>query len=106
MHNSPKPLCPGRIGKFGWKGQTATLSEFVQAACANELGLGNPNHPQPAPLRQPNYKAAGWTCPRNSATKSRRSSPVLFWLSRRELVASPREPSSIAPVSSGPNGTR
>src|SRR5262249_13929338 len=52
-------LRDGRAGKFGWKGQTATLSEFVQAACANELGLGNRNHPQPAPLRQPNYKPAG-----------------------------------------------
>lgn len=36
-----------RIGKFGWKGQTGTISEFVAAACANELGLQTPNHPQP-----------------------------------------------------------
>src|SRR5262249_14840396 len=26
----------GRVGRFGWKAQTARLSEFVQAACANE----------------------------------------------------------------------
>jgi len=52
-------LADGRIGKFGWKGQTATLSDFVQAACANELGLGNPNHPQPRSLHQPDYVAAG-----------------------------------------------
>lgn len=32
----------GRVGKFGWKAQFATLEEFVAAACANELGLGTP----------------------------------------------------------------
>jgi CxxC motif-containing protein (DUF1111 family) len=38
----PRILDDGRIGKFGWKSQFATLEEFVAAACANELGLGNP----------------------------------------------------------------
>lgn len=52
-------LTDGRVGRFGWKGQTASLSDFVQAACANELGLGNPNKPQPVPLSQPDYLAAG-----------------------------------------------
>ena len=52
-------LPDGRIGKFGWKAQTATLSDFVQAACANELGLGNPGHEQPASLKNPGYKAPG-----------------------------------------------
>jgi mono/diheme cytochrome c family protein len=41
----------GRVGKFGWKGQTAELAEFVAAACANELGLGTPTVRQAAPLR-------------------------------------------------------
>ena len=40
-------LPDGRIGRFGWKGQTATLREFVLAACANELGLEVPGHHQP-----------------------------------------------------------
>lgn len=31
----------GRIGKFGWKGQFATIEEFVANACAMELGLTN-----------------------------------------------------------------
>jgi CxxC motif-containing protein (DUF1111 family) len=35
-------LSGGRVGKFGWKAQFATLEEFVAAACANELGLGTP----------------------------------------------------------------
>ncbi len=39
-------LADGRIGRFGWKGEFATLDEFVRAACANELGLSNPSKPQ------------------------------------------------------------
>jgi CxxC motif-containing protein (DUF1111 family) len=49
----------GRVGKFGWKAQTVSLAEFVQAACANELGLGNPGAAQPAPLGRPDYRAPG-----------------------------------------------
>ncbi len=45
----------GRVGRFGWKAQAPSLSEFVEAACANELGLSNPNHPQPTPLGKPTY---------------------------------------------------
>lgn len=40
----------GGVGKFGWKGQFATLGEFVAAACANELGLGTPDAEQARPL--------------------------------------------------------
>jgi CxxC motif-containing protein (DUF1111 family) len=43
-------LSDGRVGKFGWKGQFATLEEFVAAACANELGLGNPRMEQARPM--------------------------------------------------------
>jgi CxxC motif-containing protein (DUF1111 family) len=52
-------LPDGRVGRFGWKGQIATLAEFVRAACANELGLGNPGQTQPVPLGKPNYKTPG-----------------------------------------------
>jgi CxxC motif-containing protein (DUF1111 family) len=52
-------LANGRIGRFGWKAQTGSLAEFVQAACANELGLGNPDHPQPTPLGAPGYVPVG-----------------------------------------------
>ena len=45
----PRVLPDGRIGKFGWKAQFATLEEFVAAACANELGLGNPMMEQARP---------------------------------------------------------
>ncbi len=52
-------LADGHVGRFGWKGQTASLSDFVRAACANELGLGNPSQSQPRPLSMPNYRTAG-----------------------------------------------
>ena len=48
-------MADGRIGRFGWKAQTVSLKEFVRAACANELGLGNPGQAQPQPMSQPNY---------------------------------------------------
>lgn len=37
----------GRIGRFGWRGQTASLAEFVEGACAGELGLQTPRITQP-----------------------------------------------------------
>jgi CxxC motif-containing protein (DUF1111 family) len=37
-------LRDGRLGRFGWKGQTASLRDFVLAACSNELGLEVPGH--------------------------------------------------------------
>ncbi len=42
----PSVLKDGRLGRFGWKGQTASLREFVVAACANELGLEVPGQHQ------------------------------------------------------------
>jgi CxxC motif-containing protein (DUF1111 family) len=50
-------LADGRIGKFGWRGQFATLAEFVAAACANELGLGSPLMEQARPLARTSYPA-------------------------------------------------
>jgi CxxC motif-containing protein (DUF1111 family) len=44
-----RDLSLGRIGKFGWKGQFATLEEFVATACAVELGLTNPQKSQIKP---------------------------------------------------------
>jgi CxxC motif-containing protein (DUF1111 family) len=52
-------LANGRVGHFGWKAQAASLSDFVQAACANELGLGNPGQAQPKPLGYPGYQPPG-----------------------------------------------
>lgn len=45
------------VGKFGWKGQTASLRDFVRDACANELGLHVPSARQARnpmkPLEEP-----------------------------------------------------
>ncbi|MEX1231461.1 MAG: di-heme oxidoredictase family protein [Planctomycetaceae bacterium] len=54
-----RKLDGGRVGKFGWKGQFATLEEFVAAACAVEVGLTNPHRPQEKPLHQGPDEEAG-----------------------------------------------
>lgn len=52
-------LADGRLGRFGWKLEFATLQDFVKAACANELGLSNPGRPQATPLGKPKYQQPG-----------------------------------------------
>lgn len=52
-------LADGRVGKFGWKAQFATLEEFVASACANELGLSTPIKDQPKPLGAATYVSTG-----------------------------------------------
>lgn len=52
-------LADGRLGRFGWKLEFASLQDFVKAACANELGLSNPGRPQATPLGKPSYKPPG-----------------------------------------------
>jgi RNA polymerase sigma factor (sigma-70 family) len=49
----------GRIGRFGWKGQVASLDEFVRGACATELGLEVPGHSQAVSPLAPSAKAKG-----------------------------------------------
>lgn len=49
----------GRVGRFGWKAQTATLDEFVRAAAANEVGLDVPGHHQGVDPRLPGLEAPG-----------------------------------------------
>ena len=49
----------GGVGKFGWRGQTATLKEFVMGACANELGLQVPGQEQPIDPLDPTHKSPG-----------------------------------------------
>ena len=52
-------LADGRIGRFGWKAQTATLSDFVRSAAAVEMGLEVPGHAQAGDPRIPPLKAPG-----------------------------------------------
>ncbi len=49
----------GGVGKFGWRGQTASLKEFVMGACANELGLQVPGQDQPLDPLDPTHKSPG-----------------------------------------------
>ena len=52
-------LADGRIGRFGWKAQVATLREFVLQAAAIEMGLEVPGHAQAGDPRIPPLKAQG-----------------------------------------------
>jgi CxxC motif-containing protein (DUF1111 family) len=52
-------LKDGRIGRFGWKAQTATLKEFVLSAAAGEMGLEVPGKHQAADPRLPGIGATG-----------------------------------------------
>jgi CxxC motif-containing protein (DUF1111 family) len=52
-------LRDGRVGRFGWKAQTASLRDFTFQACASELGLEVPGFPQATPPWEPGYKAPG-----------------------------------------------
>lgn len=52
-------LRDGRIGKFGWKGQTASLRDFTLTACAVELGLNVPGHEQAVVPYKPEYRSPG-----------------------------------------------
>ncbi|WP_422928787.1 di-heme oxidoredictase family protein [Singulisphaera sp. PoT] len=52
-------LKDGRVGRLGWKGQTANSEDFVLTACAVELGLEVPGHEQSISPQAPKYKAGG-----------------------------------------------
>ena len=52
-------LKDGRVGRFGWKAQTATLDDFVRSAAAGELGLEIPGRHQAADPRLPGLAATG-----------------------------------------------
>ncbi len=49
----------GRLGRFGWKAEFASLDDFVGAACANELGLSNPSRQQATSLARLDYQPQG-----------------------------------------------
>jgi CxxC motif-containing protein (DUF1111 family) len=52
-------LADGKLGRFGWKAQKASLYDFAMTACAIELGLDVPDHPQAGMPLDAKYKAKG-----------------------------------------------
>jgi CxxC motif-containing protein (DUF1111 family) len=52
-------LADGRVGRFGWRAQVASLEDFVLSACANELGLEVPGHHQAVSPLAPDAQARG-----------------------------------------------
>jgi CxxC motif-containing protein (DUF1111 family) len=50
----------GQIGRFGWKAQKGTLHDFTMTACAVELGLHVPDHPQAGVPHKPGYRPTGF----------------------------------------------
>ena len=55
----PAVLKDGSVGRFGWKSQTPSLKEFVESACAMELGLEVPTHHQARPPHEFTNKENG-----------------------------------------------
>jgi hypothetical protein len=55
----PARVAGGKLGRFGWKGQVASLDDFVASACANELGLEVPGHHQARLPKSPDAAARG-----------------------------------------------
>jgi CxxC motif-containing protein (DUF1111 family) len=54
------PIGLAKIGRFGWRGQTERLHDFVIGACSNELGLEVPGSPQPTDPMRPRYRPGGF----------------------------------------------
>ena len=52
-------LKDGSAGRFGWKSQKSRLSSFVMTACAVEVGLNVPDHPQAGHPQKADYMPAG-----------------------------------------------
>ena len=53
-------LKDGQIGRFGWKAQKANLHDFTMTACAVEIGLHVPDHPQAGVPHRPEYQPTGF----------------------------------------------
>jgi len=86
----------GGVGKFGWKGQFASLSDFVAAACANELGLGTPTVEQAKPLAAP-----GSSSPPDLDKKQFRALMAFVKTLPRPVEATPEQPADQDTVAHG-----
>ena len=73
-------LKDGRIGRFGWKAQTATLDDFVRSAAAGEMGLEVPRSDTRRRTRAP-------ARPRRYGTRYGRRRNVMPWSSTSAELA-------------------
>jgi CxxC motif-containing protein (DUF1111 family) len=90
-------LKDGRIGRFGWKAQSATLAEFVRSAAAGEIGLEIPGRHQASDPRTPGLAATGL-----DMDESECDALVEYVRSLPALVAiKPAEQKNIAQVKAG-----
>ncbi|GAA4453867.1 di-heme oxidoredictase family protein [Novipirellula rosea] len=55
----PSTLSDGRFGKFGWRANVGSLAEFIDMACANEVGLKTRRQSQPSDPMTPGYNNPG-----------------------------------------------
>ncbi len=55
----PSTFSDGRFGKFGWRANVASLAEFIDMACANEVGLKTRRQSQPSDPMTPGYSNPG-----------------------------------------------
>ncbi len=68
IHGRPATLADGRIGKFGWRANMASLFEFTENACVNELGLQTEQIPQAKDMTQTQYVNMGMDLDADSVT--------------------------------------
>lgn len=61
----PSQTESGRIGKFGLRATMPTLLEFVDSACAMEMGLQTQDTDQAPDPQRPNYKLTGYDISRD-----------------------------------------
>ncbi|MEM9587553.1 MAG: di-heme oxidoredictase family protein [Planctomycetota bacterium] len=52
----PSTLINGTLGRFGWRGNLSSLLDFVDQACANEVGLETKRRPQGSDPHVPQYR--------------------------------------------------
>jgi CxxC motif-containing protein (DUF1111 family) len=87
----------GRVGRFGWRGQVATLREFVLLACAMEVGLTNTSHRQALDPLDPRKKPPG-----NDLSREQCDALVAYVASRPAPVRlEPARPSDVRHVNRG-----
>jgi CxxC motif-containing protein (DUF1111 family) len=59
IHGRVGRTADGKVGRFGWRGQVASLRDFSLTACSMELGLENERHLQAKNPLEPHNESKG-----------------------------------------------